>query len=60
MYGYIILAVVGSYVAINWVIVIVVTIFNMKDSCKIKERVKAELKKKQKLDHEYKKWKKKQ
>jgi hypothetical protein len=36
MYGYIILAVVGSYVAINWVIVIVVTVYNMKDNCKIK------------------------
>ncbi|CDW80137.1 UNKNOWN [Stylonychia lemnae] len=59
MYGWIIILVIGVYIIINWVVIIIVTVSQMKEKWRNYKLQKLKNKSKLIEDKEYKKWKKK-
>lgn len=57
--GWFVIALVGLYILVNWVVVLTFTVKDLCKKRKLKKVDKQKQKEKEKKDHEYKKWKKK-
>lgn len=56
--GWVVIVLVGVYILANWVVVVAITVVNMKQKYRDWKKSKIEHKKKLQEDYEYKKWKK--
>ncbi len=51
---------VGLYILVNWVVIVVITVLDMRSNCKKKKVLKAEEKVQEKKDADYLKWRQKE